>query len=79
MRVFNEESIFISSEKCFCTVFLQILHGFFTAHARCVIILYTQCSHTSIIVSAQVSVACREVYVHYVPCMLSCETVWPRM
>jgi predicted nucleic acid-binding Zn finger protein len=29
MRVFNEESIFISLEKCSCTVFLLICRGYF--------------------------------------------------
>jgi hypothetical protein len=34
MRVFNEESTFISLEKCFCTVFFQFDEVIFTAHAR---------------------------------------------
>jgi hypothetical protein len=34
MRVFNEESIFISLEKCFCTVILRICRGYFDLHMR---------------------------------------------
>jgi hypothetical protein len=29
LRVFNEESIFISLEKCFCTIFLRICRSYF--------------------------------------------------
>jgi hypothetical protein len=47
MRVFNEESIFISLEKCFCTVFFEFVEVILTAHARQLINLYTQGSYTS--------------------------------